>query len=70
MEQQQHPILGTVNFRRNKRAKRIILRVKAKEGIVVTLPARASYKAAWELVNQHITWIQTQQKKLATKKTK
>ena len=67
MEPYQHPTLGTIYFRCNKRAKRVILRVKANKGIFVTLPSRASYKIGLDLVNQNIDWIQQQQKKIAKK---
>lgn len=52
----QHPEWGALVLRKNKRAKRLILRIK--EGRVqVTLPQHVSYQKGIELVDNQQTWI-------------
>lgn len=58
-----HIKVGKITLQKNARAKRIILKVKPKKGVWVTLPQRASYQAAEQLVEQHLDWILLQQKK-------
>lgn len=53
----QHPQWGPLVLRKNKRAKRLILRIK--EGNVqVTLPQHVSYQKGIELVNDQQAWIE------------
>lgn len=50
--------IGEVKFMRHHSAKRFILRIYPKEGIRVTMPVRASNKAALRFVKQHKSWIE------------
>ncbi len=49
----------SVSFRRNERARRMILRLKG-DGVVVTLPPRASERAGLEFAATHAAWIRRQ----------
>ncbi len=56
-------LFGRVCIRKNARAKRIILRVKPLEGIVITIPKRATYSMAINLLEEQKDWVLAQQKK-------
>jgi len=49
----------SVSFRRNDRARRMILRLKG-DGVVVTLPPRATERAGLEFAAAHAAWIRRQ----------
>ncbi len=49
--------IGEVHFRKSSRAKNIILRVKPKSEIQVSVPKRTSYKTAQKFVLQKIDWV-------------
>jgi predicted metal-dependent hydrolase len=49
--------LTAVTFRRSARARKISLRIDARaEGVLITLPARASHKAGLDLLAAHESW--------------
>ncbi|MBD3386656.1 DUF45 domain-containing protein [candidate division KSB1 bacterium] len=56
--------LGTVRFRRNKRAKRLIIRVRPFQPVQVTVPSALSYKEAEGFVRSKIPWIQKHLKEM------
>lgn len=58
-----HPTLGDILYKKNKRSKRITIRVREGGNIQVTLPYRARYEQALQVVTQHISWIQEQLQK-------
>jgi len=64
MKTYQHPQVGQISFRKNARAKRIIMRVKPVEGVVVTLPKRVSYRKGLDFVEQNVDWIDQQKQAL------
>ncbi len=49
--------LGPVAYRRDKKAKKYSIRVKPFQGIVVTMPYRASYESARQIVLEHHAWL-------------
>lgn len=51
--------IGEVHFRKSTRAKNIILRVRPKANIQVSVPKRASFKTAEEFVLKKLHWILT-----------
>ncbi len=52
---------ATIHWRRNARARRITLRIDAKQGhVIVTLPARAARSAGVALLRQNADWVSTQ----------
>ncbi len=53
-----------LTLRHNKRAKRLILRFDPiSQGVIVTLPAKATLKHALRFVDQHENWVMTQMEK-------
>ena len=64
MKKYQHPVLGTITLRKNARAKRIILRVKPTEGIIITVPTAVPYQRGLAMLDQNIPWVKKQQAKL------
>lgn len=57
-----HPDWGLTIFKKNKRSKRLTIRVKD-EAVVVTLPWLASYTEAERLLTEHRDWVQAALKK-------
>jgi len=49
--------LGTVTYRRCRRAKRYSIHVKPFQGIIITLPYRASIESARGIVLEHRAWL-------------
>lgn len=49
--------IGLVTYRRDKKAKKYLLRVRPFQGIVVTLPFRASIESARQIVLGHRAWL-------------
>ncbi|MFK7798380.1 MAG: M48 family metallopeptidase [Aureispira sp.] len=56
----EHPILGAILYKKNKRSKNITIRVKEGGKVQVSMPYRAPYQEAMRVVNQHIHWIEEQ----------
>jgi hypothetical protein len=56
--------LGTVRLRRNKRAKRLIIRVRPFQPVQVTVPYTLSYKEAEGFVRSKIPWIKKHLKEM------
>jgi predicted metal-dependent hydrolase len=56
----EHPILGAILYRKNKRSKNITIRVKEGGKVQVSMPYRAPYQEAMRVVDQHINWIKEQ----------
>jgi predicted metal-dependent hydrolase len=63
IKKSQHPVVGEVLYKKNKRSKRVTIRIKAGGRVQVTLPTYATYQRAAEVVEQHLPWIQQQQQK-------
>jgi predicted metal-dependent hydrolase len=49
--------LGRVSYRRYKKAKKFSIHVKPFHGIIVTLPYRASFDAARQVLLEHRSWL-------------
>ncbi|MGH1336446.1 MAG: M48 family metallopeptidase [Aureispira sp.] len=60
-----HAILGDILYKKNKRSKRITIRVKEGGKVQVTLPYYARYQQAIQVVNKHVAWIKEQLQKTA-----
>lgn len=56
----EHPTLGAIFYKKNKRSKRVTIRVKEEGKIYVTLPYQISYQQAVQLVNNHRLWVEEQ----------
>ncbi len=70
MQQINHPVVGFVTLKKHKRSRRISIRVKPQKGIIVTLPYRTPYEHGISFLEQSISWIQEQQKKVAVVEAK
>ncbi len=62
-----HPVIGQVLYKKNKRSKRITLRIKEGGQVQVTLPYYATYQRATQFVEQQVPWIQQQLQKIQQK---
>ncbi|MGE5313367.1 MAG: M48 family metallopeptidase [Acidobacteriota bacterium] len=51
------PGIGTVRFRKIRRARRVSIHVKPFHGVLVTVPYRASFESARRIVLEHRAWI-------------
>ena len=63
MKEINHPEIGLVIFKKNKRSRRITLRVKPNGPVTVSMPTLSSYREAERLLFQNIGWIKKQQTK-------
>lgn len=62
-----HPSLGDILYKKNKRSKRVTIRVKEGGKVQVTLPTSLPYQQATQVVNQHVAWISQQLEKASQK---
>ena len=60
-----HPTLGDILYKKNKRSRRITIRVKEGGKIQVTLPYYTRYQQAIKVVAKHVIWIEEQLEKRA-----
>lgn len=60
-----HPTLGDILYKKNRRSKRVSIRVKEGGKVEVTLPASIPFQQAVQVVDQHVDWISQQLKKTA-----
>ncbi|MCH2023234.1 MAG: M48 family metallopeptidase [Saprospiraceae bacterium] len=67
MKQINHPEIGLITFKKNKRSRRITLRVKPNGHVTVSLPMLSSYYEAKRILFKNINWIKKQQKKYSEK---
>lgn len=58
-----HPSLGDILYKKNRRSKRITIRVKEGGKVQVTLPTSLPFQQAIQVVNQHTAWISQQLEK-------
>jgi len=56
--------IGDVIFKKNKRARRLTIRIKNPKDIKVTIPAHISYKQAEDFVKEKSSWIKQTQVKI------
>ncbi|MDC0230872.1 M48 family metallopeptidase [Aureispira] len=63
MKEINHPEIGLVIFKKNKRSRRITLRVKPNGHVTVSMPILSFYRQAERLLLQNISWIKKQQNK-------
>lgn len=55
-----HPTLGAIRYKKNKRSKNITIRIKEGGKIQVSMPYHAPYQEAMRVVDQHLNWIKEQ----------
>ena len=68
MKQINHPEIGLITFKKNKRSRRITLRVKPNGDVTVSLPVLSSYFEAKRILFKNIGWVKKQQNKYSKKK--
>lgn len=56
--------IGTVLFRKSKRAKHVNITVKPFKDVVVSVPENTTYKVAENILREHTDWVQREQEKM------
>jgi predicted metal-dependent hydrolase len=64
MREKQIDEIGTVLFRKSKRAKHVNITVKPFKDVVVSVPENTTYKVAENILREHTDWVQREQEKM------